>query len=75
MSGTEEPSEGQSLQVPAAVDGDQKLLEDPSQTSVLTAEIDDTYDELIKDLQHTNKSEGKRFVEMAANTLAEAALG
>ena len=75
MSGIEEPSEGQSLQVPTAVDGDQKLLEDPSQTSVLTAEIDDTYDELIKDLQHTNKSEGKRFVEMAANALAEAALG
>ena len=68
------PSEGQSLQVPAAVDAN--ALKESSQTSVLTTEIDDTYDELIKDLQHTNKSDGtpKRFVEMAASALAEAAL-
>ena len=75
VSGIEEPSESQFLQISTAVDADQKSFENPSQISVLTAEIDDTYNELIKDLQHTNKSEGKRFVEMAANALAEAALG
>lgn len=75
VSGIEEPSESQFLQPATAVDADQKSLEHPSQVSVLTAEIDNTYDKLIKDLQHTNKSKGKRFVEMAANALAEAALG
>lgn len=69
----EQPSKDQSLQAPAS---DKKSLNEPSQASVLTAEIDDTYDELMKDLQHTGKSEGvpKRFVEMAASALAEAAL-
>ena len=75
VSAVEETSpEGQSLQVPAAVDAN--ALKDSSQTSVMTAKIDDTYDELMKDLQHTSKSDGtpKRFVEMAASALAEAAL-
>jgi len=71
----ERPSEDKSLglQVPTS---DDKPLKDTSQTSVLTADIDDTYNELMKDLQHTGNSESspKRFVEMAANALAEAAL-
>lgn len=73
ISAVEESSEGQSLQVPTSKEN---LLKETSQTSVLTAEIDDTYDELMKDLQHTGKSEGapKRFVELAASALAEAAL-
>ena len=75
VSAAEETSpENQSLQVPASVDSN--ALKDSSQTSVLTAEIDDTYDELMRDLQNTGKNDGvpKRFVEMAASALAEAAL-
>ena len=75
VSATEETSpENQSLQVPAPADSN--TLKDSSQASVLTAEIDNTYDELMRDLQDTSRNDGgpKRFVEMAASALAEAAL-
>lgn len=66
----------QSLQVPNFENAKEGSLKDVSQTSVLTAEIDNTYDELMKDIDDTGKGGGapKRFVEMAASALAEAAL-
>jgi len=77
----EEKPPDNSLEPPATLSGSNTML-NTSQASVLTTDIDNTYDELIKDLQPTNGSGGgsgitvpKRFVEMAANALAEAALG
>ena len=66
---------------PGPKDGSTTILNATSQASVLSTDIDNTYDELIKDLQPTSGGDSnggmtvpKRFVEMAANALAEAAL-
>ena len=83
MAVEEKPSGNSFLQPPTPPvpnDGSTTKLNAASKTSVLTTDIDDTYDELIKDLQPASGGSSgvttapKRFVEMAANALAEAAL-